>query len=419
MAKRLQRRRAEQLRQEEAQVTAALARVGRELIVSLRTPALLDRLCQVTAEVLGCDYSQTYLWNPQEDAYMMAASWGDAPEQVEALRLLRFTAAQVQSLGARLQQEDVVEIDVAQPPNFVPIPTEFFAQREVTRVLYMALRQGAEIVGAQTASYRGRHKPCTPQQHRIARGIAQLASLALGNARILEETERANRLKTDFLATMSHELRTPLNIIIGYTDMLLDKDYGDLAAEQEKLLQRVEASARELLELINATLDVSRFDAGRLLLDRKEVDIVALMEELQRETANHMLKPGVALEWQVPAALLVLQTDRTKLKVIMKNLLGNALKFTEQGAIRVEARLAEAGVEIIVSDTGIGIAADTLPVIFDMFRQGDQASSPRYGGVGLGLYIVRRLLDLLGGTIFVESTLGQGSTFRVWIPNTQ
>ena len=128
----VQRRRAEQLRQEEAQVTAALARVGRELIVSLRTSTLLDRLCEVTAEVLGCDYSQTYLWNPQEDAYMMAASWGDAPEQVEALRLLRFTAAQVQSLDARLQQEDVIEIDVTQRPSFVPIPPEFFAQREVT-----------------------------------------------------------------------------------------------------------------------------------------------------------------------------------------------------------------------------------------------------------------------------------------------
>ena len=131
-AQAFQRRRAEQLRQEEAQVTAALARVGRELIVSLRTSTLLDRLCEVTAEVLGCDYSQTYLWNPQEDAYMMAASWGDAPEQVEALRLLRFTAAQVQSLDARLQQEDVIEIDVTQRPSFVPIPPEFFAQREVT-----------------------------------------------------------------------------------------------------------------------------------------------------------------------------------------------------------------------------------------------------------------------------------------------
>ena len=162
---------------------------------------------------------------------------------------------------------------------------------------------------------------------------------------------------------------------------------------------------------------MSRFDAGRLLLDLKEVDLVTLMEELQQETATRILNPGVALEWQVPAAPLVLRTDRAKLKMIVKNLLGNALKFTEQGAIRVEARLAEAGVEIIVSDTGIGIAADALPVIFDMFRQGDQASSPRYGGVGLGLYIVRRLLDLLGGTISVESTLGQGSTFRVWIPN--
>jgi signal transduction histidine kinase len=419
IAQALQRRRAEQLRQEEAQVSAALARVGQELIVSLRTPTLLDRLCQVTAEVLACDYSQTYLWNPREKVFTMAASWGDPPEQVEMFRLLKFSVVQVQGLAARLQQEEIIAVDITQRPDFLPLPPKFFEQRGVTQVMYMALRQGAEIVGTLTASYRDRRQPCSPQQQRIARGIAQIASLALGNARLFEETERMNRLKTDFLATMSHELRTPLNIIIGYTDMLLDKDCGDLAAEQEQLLQRVEANARELLELINATLDVSRFDAGRSPLDRQEVAIGALMAEIQWETANRILKPRVALEWKIPAEPLVLYTDRTKLKVIVKNLLGNALKFTEQGVICVDARLAGAGVEVSVSDTGIGIAEDMLPVIFDMFRQGDLASSPHYGGVGLGLYIVRRLLDLLGGTVSVESTLGQGSTFRVWIPNTQ
>jgi PAS domain S-box-containing protein len=417
IAQALHRKRAEETVQAEARVSAALARVGQELIASLHTPKLLDRLCQVTAEVLECDYSQTYLWNPQENAYMMAAGWGDSPEQAEALRLLRFPSAQVQGLAARLQQDDVVHLDIAQISALTSVPAEFFAQRGVTRVIYMALRQGAQLVGTQTASYRNRPEPCTPQQQRIARGIAQLASLTLENARLLEETERANRFKSDFLATMSHELRTPLNIIIGYTDMLLEGDIGMLEPEQETLLQRVGASSLELLELINATLDVSRFEAGRLPMDMQIVDMAEFLAEIQQETANRVPKPGVTLEWVPPPAPLQVRTDYTKLKVVVKNLLGNAVKFTEQGTVRVEVRASEGGAEITVSDTGIGIPAEVLPIIFDMFRQGDSSTTRQYGGVGLGLYIVRRLLDILGGSVSVESTVGRGSTFRVWIPN--
>lgn len=416
LAQALQRKRAEETVKAEAQVSAALARVGQELIASLHTPTILDRLCQVTAEVLHCEYSQTYLWNPREEAYVMTAGWGDTPEQTEALRLLKFPPSHIQSLVARLQQDDLVQVDIANLSELTSIPTEFFARRGVTRVMYMALRQGNEMVGAQTASYGDQSEPYSLQQQRIARGIAQLASLALGNARLLEETERANRLKSDFLATMSHELRTPLNIIIGYTDMLLEGDIGALASEQENVLHRVGASSRELLELINTTLDVSRFEAGRLPVNMQMVDMSDFLAELQQETAHRLLKPHVRVEWMAPPMSLRLRTDAAKLKVIIKNLLGNALKFTEQGTVRIETRAVEGGAEIAVRDTGIGIPADMLPVIFDMFRQGEASATQQYGGVGLGLYIVRRLLDILGGSVSVESEVGRGSTFRVWIP---
>jgi PAS domain S-box-containing protein len=413
----LQRRRAEVARQEEARVTAALARVGQELIVSLRSPMALDRLCQVTAEVMGCAYSQTFLWDPKEEAYLLVANWGDSPEQVEAFRFVRFSAQQVQEFVDRLQQDDIVQIEIARAPSSLPVPVEYFVQRGVTLILLMGLRQGGKVVGVQTAGFRDRHEPCSLQHQRIARGIAQIASLVLENIRLFEEAERANRLKTDFLATMSHELRTPLNIIIGYTDLLLDGDFGELVGEQAQLLRRVDASARELLELITATLDVSRFEAGRLSIEVQMVDMVKFMEELRQEVTNRILKPEVLLEWDIPGTLLLLRTDRAKLKVIVKNLLGNALKFTERGVVRTEVRTALDGVEISVSDTGMGIPADLLPVIFDMFRQGKSAPAQGYGGFGLGLYIVRRLLELLGGTVSVESEVGRGSTFRVYIPH--
>jgi len=366
--------------------------------------------------VLGCDYCHTYLWNAREQAYTIAASWGESLEQMEVFRLFRFPASRVQGLVEYFQQEDALELSSEQLSQFLSIPSEFFSHRGVTRAIYMALREGEEVVGALTASRRNQSEPSPPRQLQIARGIAQLASLALGNARLLEETEQVNRLKSDFLATMSHELRTPLNIILGYTEMLLD-NRDSLSHDQRRLLERVSMSSKELLDLINATLDVSRFEAGRLPIDIGEVELTAFLKELQQETANRTIKPGVVVEWQSPTSPFLFRTDQAKLKVVLKNLLGNALKFTEQGTVQIEAHSAPEGVEFIVSDTGVGIPPEVLPVIFDMFRQGDGAAARNYGGVGLGLYIVRRLLDLLGGSVSVESKLGHGSTFRVFLPD--
>ena len=287
----------------------------------------------------------------------------------------------------------------------------------MTAILYLALRRGKELIGFQTAAYPGRTGFSATQQ-RIARGIAQLASLTLDNARLLEELERANHLKSDFLASMSHELRTPLNIIMGYTDLLLDSDFGALTAEQSQPLPRVKKAAYQELELITTMLDVSRLAAGWLPVDVGEVCIPALVEELATESQELLReKPGVRVEWHLAPELPLLRTDRTKLKVVLKNLLSNAVKFTDTGKVRMEACACDGGIEISVTDTGIGIAPEVRPVLFDMFRQGDSSMTRRHEGVGLGLYIVQRMLELLGGTVAVESEVGRGSTFRVRVPN--
>jgi signal transduction histidine kinase len=247
-------------------------------------------------------------------------------------------------------------------------------------------------------------------------GIAQFASLALENARLLEQAESANRLKSDFLATVSHELRTPLHIIMGYKDLLLEKVFGPLTLEQTDILRRLERSAQELLELITTTLEVGRIEAGRLPVEYKKVTIEALLTEVEAETRALQQQTSLQFVWEVAPNLPPLITDPAKLKVVLKNLIGNAVKFTEAGRVTVGAQPKREGLELWVRDTGPGIAPDMLPWIFEAFRQGDQTMTRRYGGVGLGLYIVRRLLDLLGGAIAVESRLGQGSTFRVWLP---
>jgi signal transduction histidine kinase len=147
-----------------------------------------------------------------------------------------------------------------------------------------------------------------------------------------------------------------------------------------------------------------------------DVNLLELIDELKQETEQVHENPSLVFVWRVEPELPQVYTDRAKLKIILKNLLSNAIKFTAQGTITVEVHPRDSGVEWSVTDTGIGIAPDVLPVIFDLFQQGDSSTTRHYGGVGLGLYIVRRMVELLGGTVAVESTLGRGSTFRVWVP---
>jgi signal transduction histidine kinase len=182
-------------------------------------------------------------------------------------------------------------------------------------------------------------------------------------------------------------------------------------------LRRVEKSAQGLLELITATLDLSRLDTGQVRLDVQPIVLPAFVSELDAEISGLREKPDVDFVWDLAPELPRLYSDAAKLKVVLKNLIGNAIKYTSTGAVVVRLRARDGGVEITVADTGAGIAHEMLPVIFEPFRQGEPALTRKHGGVGLGLYIVRRLLDALEGTIDVESTVGQGSTFRVWVPS--
>jgi PAS domain S-box-containing protein len=405
---------AEEKLQTEMQIAASLAQVGRELIAALDTPAVLDRLCQLTAEVLGCDFSHTWLWQAQEDAYVPVKGWGDSAEQWEVLRVLKLPRSLMRACGlGRLEEGELTELQV--PVQNAAIAA-LGAGSDVTRMVCLGLWRGNELLGIQTAGYRRARQRFTVTQERTARGIAQLASLALDNACLLEEAERANRLKSNFLATISHELRTPLSIIMGYTDMLLDGVFGSLDTEQAHSLRKVDQSARELLELIVAMLNISQLEMGQLPMELSEMPVADLLEEIRAEINARGEKSDVEFIWEVALGLPPLFTDRTKLKVILKNLLANAVKFTDRGEVRITAKPQNDGIEFGISDTGAGIAREVLPIIFEPFRQGESSMTRQYGGLGLGLYVVRRLLETLGGTISVRSEVGKGSTFNVWLP---
>jgi len=404
----------EALRQE-VQISTTLAKVGRELTSSLATPIILERLCQLTAAVLGCESSHALLWNSEQDAYTPVASWGYSSEQWSTLRNFSAPRPTLIPFFRHLAREEVIAHGDAQSPS--RIPSSLLTPFGFRAALCLVLRRGNEVIGVQTVGSRRNTPYFTPQQHRLAIGIAQFAALALENARLLEQAESANRLKSDFLATVSHELRTPLQIILGYKDLLLEQTFGPLTAEQIETLRRLERSAQGLLELINNTLQVGRLEAGQLPVDFKEVEVAPLLVELQNEMWELFQQSGLQLECYTDPTLPLVSTDPNKLKVVIKNLIGNAIKFTEKGKISVIVQARGEGIEIVVSDSGTGIAPEDLAVIFEAFRQGEQkVLTRRHGGVGLGLYIVKRMLELLGGSVSVESVLGHGSTFRIWLP---
>jgi len=397
------------LRAEEAAISVALARVGRELISSLEKPVVLDRLCHLTAEVLGCDFSTTWLWKPEERIYEALAHYGTAPEHWDAMRVLRLPSDPTVPQMVRLFEHGVVQV-TRDSPDF-PMIAALLGYYGIEVVLCTPIRRGDDLIGLHAAGYYAAGARFSAAQQRIARGVTQLASMALTNALLFEELEDAGRLKSEFVSTMSHELRTPLNVMLGYSDMLFDEL---TTGAQRELLGHIRRSSTELLDLIEATLNVSRLAAGK---DPPQIEPLALATLWDDLRAEFDALPGTEamLRWE-PVGRLVLQTDRRKLKMIVKNLVGNARKFTPAGEIDVRCTHESDAAVITVRDTGIGISPEHLPHIFDMFRQVDSSDARSYGGAGLGLYIVRQLVEQLGGAVTVESEPGRGSTFHVRLP---
>ena len=245
------------------------------------------------------------------------------------------------------------------------------------------------------------------------------ADLAEQNARLQwqsQEVERANKLKSEFLASMSHELRTPINALIGYSALLLDGVLGDVNPKQRDALTRGRSAAEHLLALINDILDLAKIEAGKMPLHLEEVPLREVTLEVTQQIEPMVRKKQLDFSIDVAPDCPVIYSDRTKIKQVLLNLLSNAVKFTTKGGVSIGARGAPGGVRIDVVDTGIGIRQSDLQAIWEDFRQVDQSRTREFGGTGLGLSITRKLLERLGGSVTVQSTYGEGSTFSVYLP---
>jgi len=287
---------------------------------------------------------------------------------------------------------------------------------------HVPLATRGRITGLLSVYFHGAAS-ITESEARTLRTIARLVSVAKENADLVTELrdnnfqlERANRLKSEFLANVSHELRTPMNAIIGYSKLMLDGLDGELNEQQETDLQRVTTAADNLLGLINGLLDLSKIEAGRMEINVEEVDIGPLAEEVLQLVRPQADAKGITvtaiLEPDAPPVL----ADRTRIRQVLVNLMSNAVKFTDTGGVTITATSGDGWVTLSVSDSGIGISRDAQSYIFDEFRQADASTTRKYGGTGLGLAISKRLVALHGGRIWVESNPTGGSIFSFTLP---
>lgn len=233
-----------------------------------------------------------------------------------------------------------------------------------------------------------------------------------------KKAQEANRAKTEFINTLTHELRMPIHVIVGCGDLLLDGAWGMLQENQKAIVVKMKQNACYLFDLISDLMELNRLDGGKGVTRCEEIDVNGLLEEMKMMARLMPKTEGVVLEVMTLSALPPLFSDRDKLKIILRNLVGNAIKFTKEGQITIGARFdpEEQMIELSVRDTGIGIDEKERQHIFEMFWQGDNSHARPFGGVGLGLHIVKRLADQIGAETEVKSEKGKGSLFQLRIP---
>ena len=398
----------------------ALGAVGQAVSSSLNPNEVLNTIITQAVQLSGSDGGSIYKFDEDAREFRVETVCGTSPEAFDALRRARIALhdtfiGKAAALGRPLELTDLRD---------APLDPHLSVLAETgwrSLVAVPMLREG-RVVGAMVIR---RHTPGRiPQEvYDLLETFASQSSLALINAQLYRQLERqsaalevASRHKSEFLASMSHELRTPLNAIIGFSEVLLERMFGELNERQDDYLRDIWSSGKHLLELLNDILDLSKIEAGQMVLNRSEFAVRESLEYCLSMVRERALKQGILLSLEVDPQVGLLDADRLRFRQVVLNLLSNAVKFTPDGGrVRVRAAIRDQDLVVEVTDTGPGVAVEDRQRIFDSFQQGLQHPE-QTEGTGLGLTLSKRILELHEGRIWVESEIGKGSTFGFALP---
>jgi signal transduction histidine kinase len=401
----------------------ALGEIGRALNSTLDIERVLATIVSRATQLTGTDAGVIYEYDEAREAFVLRATENFDEALVEILRRGHLGSGEGVSGRAASARAPVQVTDITREGAYASRVRDALIERGFRSLLAVPLLHEDRVLGTLVVNRR------TPGEFpgavvELLRTLATQSALALQNARLFREIEDksrqlevASRHKSEFLASVSHELRTPLNAIIGFSEVLLERMFGELNDKQEEYLQDILGSGRHLLSLINDILDLAKIEAGRMELEATEFDLPQAIENALILVRERAARRGVAVGRAVDPRLGRFRGDERKIKQVLLNLLSNAVKFTpEGGRVEVRAEPVNGAVEVSVSDTGVGIAPEDQEAIFEEFRQVGSDHAKKHEGTGLGLSLTRKFVELHGGRIWVKSVPGHGATFTFTLP---
>jgi signal transduction histidine kinase len=401
----------------------ALGEVGRAVSSTLDVETVLATVVSHANQLSGSDGGAIYEYDEETETFLLRATQNLDAELVDLLRSTFIKKGEGLMGRMALTREPVQVADILHDATYQSRVREIVLRTGYRAVLAVPLLRESDIIGGLVINRKtpGEFEPGTIE---LLRTFATQSALAIQNARLFQELEEksrqleiADRHKSEFLASMSHELRTPLNAVIGFSEVLLERMFGEINPKQEEYLQDILSSGRHLLSLINDILDLAKIEAGRMELEVADFHLPQAIDNSVTLVRERAARRSIALDVAIDPELGEIKGDERKVKQVLLNLLSNAIKFTpEGGRVDVHAGLVDGVAEISVRDTGVGIAPEDHEAVFEEFRQVGTDYAKKHEGTGLGLTLSRRFVELHGGKIWVKSQVGQGATFTFTLP---
>jgi signal transduction histidine kinase len=410
--------RTEQLAQSVAELRA-LGEISQAVNSTLDLETVLNTIVSKATQLAGTEAGAIYVYDRASKEFRLRATYGMSDKLLAAMENQHATISHaVGLLTATAEPQQVPDLRDT-PPD--PI-NEMFMRAGYRARLLLPLMAPDGAVGALVVRRRapGEFPKNTVD---LLQTFAAQSVLAIQNARLFSEIDEKSRQlevasqhKSQFLANMSHELRTPLNAILGYTELVLDSIYGEVPDKARATLERIQANGKHLLGLINDVLDLSKIEAGQLTLSLADYSIKDMVHNVYGAVESLATSKNLALRVELPKDLPQAHGDERRLTQVLLNLMGNAIKFTDAGQIGIHTSVADGSFTVAVHDTGPGIAEQDQAKIFEEFQQADSSITKQKGGTGLGLAIAKRIIEMHGGRLWVESKVGEGSTFSFTVP---